>query len=356
MNASLLHLPIVEVFHSFEQLHVDDIVDMLVELLEARAETIQCHGSYVRLSWLRDMYQTKIEACCWINMSSGTYAWGATTLVHMYDNLNEASKSTTRQLAGYITLLQYWIYEHFLFVGSALAIEDYDKRRSLLTYRRRLDRLTPDVVCWIPYGGHRSFREFEVISLFSNHLRWVPLAVIYRPKRVVRQFRYIQTIPPHLTAPSTFVEEMDARWMQFNDYIAPLGKICVVHDQCSSDYMEWFYMILHPFMSPAQLGDPPRVSPQLVVAATPDEANVDVHHPQHAVDGYVVIVDKLERLLNLRILTKGTEVYTVVEKCLSITRSYIGQPTVDHRSRRKTPKRFDIPSGCSIDRLKDVIK
>ena len=57
--ASLLHLPIVGTFHSFEQLHVDNIVDMLVELLEVsavevRAETIQCDGSYVRLLWLRE--------------------------------------------------------------------------------------------------------------------------------------------------------------------------------------------------------------------------------------------------------------------------------------------------------------
>ncbi|KAH1214515.1 hypothetical protein GmHk_14G042231 [Glycine max] len=42
-------------FHSFEQLHVDDVINMLVELLEistinARAKTIQCHNSYVRLS------------------------------------------------------------------------------------------------------------------------------------------------------------------------------------------------------------------------------------------------------------------------------------------------------------------
>ena len=37
---------------------------------------------------------------------SGTYAWGVAAVVHMYDNLNEASKSTTRQLVGYITLLQ----------------------------------------------------------------------------------------------------------------------------------------------------------------------------------------------------------------------------------------------------------
>jgi len=51
---SLLHLPIVGAFLSFEQLHVDDIIDILVELLdvsaaEARAKTIQCHGSYVQL-------------------------------------------------------------------------------------------------------------------------------------------------------------------------------------------------------------------------------------------------------------------------------------------------------------------
>ena len=88
--------------------------------------------------------------------------------------------------------------------------------------------LTPDVVCWITYGDHRSFREFDVISLFPDHLRWRPLTVIHRPERVVRQFGYNQTIPPHPTAPLVSVEEMDDRWMQFSDYIAPVGKICVV--------------------------------------------------------------------------------------------------------------------------------
>ena len=36
---------------------------------------------------------------------SGSYAWGATALVYMYDNLNDACKSSDRQLAGFITLL-----------------------------------------------------------------------------------------------------------------------------------------------------------------------------------------------------------------------------------------------------------
>ena len=36
---------------------------------------------------------------------SGSYAWGAATLVYMYDNLSGACKSGDRQLARYITLL-----------------------------------------------------------------------------------------------------------------------------------------------------------------------------------------------------------------------------------------------------------
>ncbi|KAH1206421.1 hypothetical protein GmHk_16G046873 [Glycine max] len=57
--ASLLYLPIIGAFHSFETFHVDEVVLMLVELLEVsanevRAKTIQCHRAYVRLSWLQD--------------------------------------------------------------------------------------------------------------------------------------------------------------------------------------------------------------------------------------------------------------------------------------------------------------
>jgi len=53
--ASLLHLPIIGAFYSFEPLHVDEAVLMLVELLEvsgeeARAKTTQCHRAYIHLS------------------------------------------------------------------------------------------------------------------------------------------------------------------------------------------------------------------------------------------------------------------------------------------------------------------
>ena len=64
---SLLHLPITGALHTFDSLDVDQATDLLVELLEvntqeAKDETFQCHGAYVRLSWLRDIYRSKCDA------------------------------------------------------------------------------------------------------------------------------------------------------------------------------------------------------------------------------------------------------------------------------------------------------
>ena len=68
--ASLLHLPITGAFHSIEALHVDKVVFLLVELLEvsskeARVETVQYHGAYVQLLWLRDIYRSKCDTTQW---------------------------------------------------------------------------------------------------------------------------------------------------------------------------------------------------------------------------------------------------------------------------------------------------
>ena len=78
--------------------------------------------------------------------------------------------------------MQYWIYEHFPTIVSCVSDKDYHERKpracwwksgkalTVSTYRKRLDRLTSNVVCWIPYGDHRAFKEFELISLFSDKL------------------------------------------------------------------------------------------------------------------------------------------------------------------------------------------
>ena len=68
------------------------------------------HVHVVFLDALRDLTQ------------SVTYAWGAAALVHMYDNLNETSKSMTRQLAEYITLLQVSSYVTIFFSLALIII------------------------------------------------------------------------------------------------------------------------------------------------------------------------------------------------------------------------------------------
>ncbi|XP_025979999.1 protein MAIN-LIKE 1-like [Glycine max] len=65
--SSLLHLPVIGDLHAFEPLHVDDAVQMLVDLLmvspeSARAETVQCRRLYICLQWVRnDPEETRLK-------------------------------------------------------------------------------------------------------------------------------------------------------------------------------------------------------------------------------------------------------------------------------------------------------
>jgi len=104
------------------------------------------------------------------------------------------------------------MYEHFPSVAESLSDLDYDemsphayrwiatkvslKSLPASTYRKRLDGLTIANVCWMPYGDHCVVHDFDLISCFLGHIRWGPVVIRHRPKRVVRQFGYVQTIPP----------------------------------------------------------------------------------------------------------------------------------------------------------------
>ncbi|XP_006575902.1 protein MAIN-LIKE 1-like [Glycine max] len=161
--SSLLHLPVVGDLHAFQPLHVDDAVQMLVDLLmvfveAARAETGQCHGPYIRLQWsATNVHVVFLEALRDLSQT-GRYAWGVAVLC--------------------------WIYEHFPSVAESTADPDYDED-SPRACRCIATKKIPDV-CWIPYGEHRLVWDFHMISCYSNLLRWGPVAVYYRPERVMR--------------------------------------------------------------------------------------------------------------------------------------------------------------------------
>ncbi|KAH1188927.1 hypothetical protein GmHk_20G056802 [Glycine max] len=196
-------------YYTFDAIDVDEAVDMLVELLEVstqeeKDEIEQCRGAYVHLTWPRVIYRCTLfanksathfsviflDAFHDLSQSKG-YSWGAAALVHMYNNLHVASKHTKKHLVGYITLLQITIRgNHVLVAGS-------------------LEGITSDDV---PYDELRAFREYELISLYSEHIRWDSSIVRHQPER---------TIPPLLIALSLSNEEIDDKWLRFLEYLAP---------------------------------------------------------------------------------------------------------------------------------------
>ncbi|KAH1193488.1 Protein MAIN-LIKE 2 [Glycine max] len=365
--SSLLHLPISDAFHSFEALSVDEAVFLLMELLEvsgeeARAETVRAHGAYVRLSWVWEIYEMRCQARRWIvaarayllhlvgctlfsNKSatnvhvvhletfrdmgqSRGYAWGAAALVHMYDQLDEASKTTTQQIGGYLTLLQYWIYEHFPSVHQCVTDDAYEEMSPCASrwltmkahmkgitgasYRARCDALTVTDVCWLPYSDHR-----------GGQLRWGPMVVTIRSERVLRQLGYILSIPPPPVSASLSYDDIDDRWMHFSDHVVAVGDLCVVPGQASDQPRHAPAPDHEDYMQPD--------IPQVPVAFDP---------PQHAVDdyeGYEAIAESLERVLNLRMVTAGTKLHDIMQDCLRIVRGGASTDgSVRARQRRHT--------------------
>ena len=105
-------------------------------------------------------------------------------------------------------------------------------------YQTCIDALTITNVCWMPYGDHRGVRAFDLISCFQGQLRWGLIVVTLRPKRMVRQFGYIQTIPPPPISATLSYKDINDRWMPYSDHLAVAGQICLVPGQVSGDYME----------------------------------------------------------------------------------------------------------------------
>ncbi|KAL5149898.1 hypothetical protein HKD37_13G036627 [Glycine soja] len=245
----------------------------------------------------------------------------------MYDQLNEACQTPTRQMTRYLTLSQCWIYEHFPSVHQCVTDDAYAETTPCASwwlttkahmrgvtgasYRARLDALTITNVCWMPYAGHRGVRGFDLIFCFQGQLRWVLLWSLF-----------------------------DQRGWYDNS--VPAGEICVVPGQVSADYMDWFFQISHPFVTLTQAGDQPRHPP------TPhDEEYVEPHIPEvlvafdlprHSVDaceGCEAIAERLERVLNLRMVTEGTELHEIMQDCLRIARGNTSDGSLRARHRRR---------------------
>ncbi|XP_058776258.1 uncharacterized protein LOC131650568 [Vicia villosa] len=167
-----------EVHMVIDAFEVDELV-VLKEFGDTR-------GFHLMMSWLRKVYKELAN-------TRRHQAIGVTILTMLYMALDDASRPDNRQLAGYLSLLQRWIYEHFPHICErktqhCAAIDHCARRwkarqtlpRGVIEYRRRLDALILDVVIWILYTGYVIWE-----SHVSRHL----------PERCLRQYGYIQGIP-----------------------------------------------------------------------------------------------------------------------------------------------------------------
>ncbi|KAH1262184.1 hypothetical protein GmHk_02G004864 [Glycine max] len=159
--------------------------------------------------------------------------------------------------------------------------------------------------------------------------------------------RWSSTMGAHCRQTPT--REGDATiWKRSNHSSRDYGfQICVVPGQCASDYMDWFFLISHPLMTPAQLADPPRQPPvtqddtyvephihevPMPPAAGPTHAPSNVEQPRHAVEACQAIAERLEHLVNLRIVTVGTEIHEVMEDYIRIAKGVTPDGNVYVRS------------------------
>ncbi|XP_068485233.1 protein MAIN-LIKE 1-like [Phaseolus vulgaris] len=274
---------------------------------------------------------------------TGGYSWAAAALTHMYEQLGDGSYANTRQLAGYVTLLASWIYEHFPSIGHRQVRDDYveDESRcmkyvvgsrlsTLASVRMQLDSLCISVVQWMPYEEHRAVRPFEWISLFSGYIRLRACRQMHLPERVLRQYGYIQCIPRHPANGDPSTSEIDHRWLDFNVNLVQGVVLAADVGTCVPAYLEWFRSISHPYIiQMAEDNRPPVITPD---GRRQDGNDTISEHP--AVGLCRRIASTLQLIIDDGHLTEDSPAWEGTQTTLMLARSATEDMSVYVRRRR----------------------
>nr|XP_004513058.2 protein MAIN-LIKE 1-like [Cicer arietinum] len=318
--ATLLHIsPHGKFFDAPLNMNTNNAVRAAHEYLGATWEEACAEISYnkcaqYRLQWLRDLYSrliqtnqfecaartyllhlvgctifadkthTRVEAkyislfidlhCC------RDYSWASAALVFLYDNLGDGAIHDTRQLGGYMSLLQCWIYEHFPRIckrGDRGAVPAHLPRAcrwtakhvvegGLMAYRRRLDGLLLEDVVFTPYDDDRANHPFVSILMFSGYLRCGGVSVPYLPERCLRQFGRIQCIPRDVPPMPDNIDWVWQSTMRSSvETFRRLYPVATFPREVTADYYAWYISVSHPLILPPSIVAPS--SPHTTVAA-----------------------------------------------------------------------------------------
>nr|XP_027190150.1 protein MAIN-LIKE 1-like [Cicer arietinum] len=281
--ANLLGLPIRGEFYSPPDVDRVTTCNLVVHLLgvtteEIWEETKKTRGAHYRLDWLKEVFrrQCAVERfdCAarayLLNLVGSTiFANKSHTLVDakylpLFRYLDDACYYDTKQLDGYMTLLQCWIYEYFPNIcnicDQGVDVECFVRmnrwcykqgKHKVDEYRSIVDVLPPADVIWRPWENHRGVIPFDDITLYTGHILLCSTVVKYLPERCLRQFGYIQYIPsPPLPDPARLFD-VDVEWL---GYVTPVTKLfhklrpATYPSECEDGYLEWFYQVSHPLL------------------------------------------------------------------------------------------------------------
>ncbi|KAF6156717.1 hypothetical protein GIB67_017139, partial [Kingdonia uniflora] len=129
-------------------------------------------------------------------------------------NLSVSSRVNAKALPCYTTLLESWIFEHFLKLpgipkpNDSRASEyctrwswsrmtsDKSSKKALKTFREELDNYKLEDVVWDPYLEKRADRHvFKKVACFTGFIRSPEYIEAYYPNRVQCQFNRMQYMP-----------------------------------------------------------------------------------------------------------------------------------------------------------------
>nr|XP_012574951.1 protein MAIN-LIKE 2-like [Cicer arietinum] len=208
------------------------------------------------------------------------YPWASAALVFLYDNLGDGVVHDTRQVRGYMTLLQCWIYEHFPRIykrGDRGAVPAHLPRAcrctakhvvegGLMAYHQRLGALLLKDVVFTPYDDDRANHPFVSISMFSRYLRCDGVSVSYLLERCLRQFGRIQCIPCDVPPMSASIDWVWKSTMRSSvETFRRLYPVATFPGEVTADYYAWYISVSHPLILPPSTVAPS--SPHTTVAA-----------------------------------------------------------------------------------------
>ncbi|XP_052735601.1 protein MAINTENANCE OF MERISTEMS-like [Vigna angularis] len=388
--STLLHLPVMGQMCDLEELEFEEARTALVQLLgvdggTAGAEMEDARGPKVRLSWLREIYVQRCESQHWdyaarayllhlvgctifANKSAssirvsylllfrdvhacGRYAWGVAALAYLYEQLGDASLASTKQMAGYLTLFQSWIYEHFPGLGRRRLVTSYDdttpramrwqsprQSSTLAEIRSQLDALTYSGVVWHPYEGHRGIRPFFGICMYSGWIRIGDTLWRHLPERVLRQFGFQQDIPRSpTTVPDADVVAIDHMWLHFRAHVVSNVRHAASPSDCVDGYIQWFRRVSHPYIivtaDDARPALAPRQRPDVPREARPHRRS-SPPSPSGALPRFRRMARMLQSLISCRHVTEGTVAHQVSVDLLQIANEGIDEYSTPRREQR----------------------